>query len=196
MARTSRIERKTSETQVLVELNLDGGEAQADIDTGIGFFDHMLSLFCVHGGFDVNIRAKGDLEVDFHHTVEDVGLVLGEAVSTALGDRAGIRRYGFAVTPMDDALADVAIDLSNRPFLIYHLPPGAVSGERFDRGLAKEFFRAFAVKGGMNLHINVRYGENEHHVLEAVYKSVGRALRQAVSVDPLRRGVRSSKGSL
>jgi imidazoleglycerol-phosphate dehydratase len=195
MARTSRIERNTSETQVMVELSLDG-QSLADIDTGIAFFDHMLSLFCVHGGFDLNIRAKGDLEVDFHHTVEDVGLVLGEAVSTALGDRAGIRRYGFAVTPMDDALAEVAIDLSNRPFLVYHLPPGAGSGERFDRALAKEFFRAFAVKGGMNLHINVKYGENEHHVLESIYKSVGRALNQAVFVDPHRRGVRSSKGLL
>lgn len=195
MARTSRIERSTSETQVKVELNLDG-QALADIDTGIAFFDHMLSLFCVHGGFDLNIRAKGDLEVDFHHTVEDVGLVLGEAVSSALGDRAGIRRYGFAVTPMDDALAEVAIDLSNRPFLVYHLPPDVVSAERFDRALAKEFFRAFAVKGGMNLHVNVKYGENEHHVLESIYKCVGRALEQAVSVDPHRRGVRSSKGVL
>jgi imidazoleglycerol-phosphate dehydratase len=193
MARTIRIERKTSETQVNVELNLDG-QATADVDTGIAFFDHMLTLFCVHGGFDLKIRAKGDLEVDFHHTVEDVGLVLGDAVSRALDDRVGIRRYGFAVTPMDDALAEVAVDLSNRPFLVYRLPTVAASGARFDPGLAKEFFRAFAVKGGMNLHVNVKYGENEHHVLEAIYKSVGRALRQAVFIDPQRHGVRSSKG--
>ena len=195
MTRTCRLERKTTETQIKVELNLDG-QGQADINTGIAFLDHMLTLFCVHGRFDLDIQAKGDLEVDFHHTVEDVALVLGEAVSTALDNRFGIRRYGFAVTPMDDALAEVAIDLSNRPFLVYHLPSELESVGRFDRGLAKEFFRAFAVKGGMNLHINVRYGKNEHHVLESVYKSAGRALKQAVSIDTDQRGVRSSKGVL
>ncbi|MFO7712973.1 imidazoleglycerol-phosphate dehydratase HisB [Desulfosarcina sp.] len=195
MARTCRIERKTSETQVKVEMNLDG-RGTADIHTGIGFLDHMLTLFCVHGQFDLDIRANGDLEVDYHHTVEDVALVLGESVSTALDNRLGIQRYGFAVTPMDDALAEVAIDLSNRPFLIFKLPPVLESVGRFDRGLAKEFFRAFAFKAGMNLHINVKYGENEHHVLESIYKSVGRALKQAVVVDPNRSGVRSSKGVL
>jgi len=195
VTRTCRLERKTTETQVKVELNLDG-HGQADINTGIAFLDHMLTLFCVHGRFDLDVQAKGDLEVDFHHTVEDVALVLGEAVSTALDNRFGIRRYGFAVTPMDDALAEVAIDLSNRPFLVYHLPSALVSVGRFDRGLAKEFFRAFAVKGGMNLHINVQYGENEHHVLESVYKSAGRALKQAVTIDADRSGVRSSKGVL
>ena len=168
----------------------------ADIRTGIGFLDHMLTLLSVHGQFDLDVQANGDLEVDDHHTVEDVALVLGEAVSTALDDRSSIRRYGFAVTPMDDALAEVAIDLSNRPFLVYHLPSALECVGRFDRGLAKEFFRAFAVKGGMNLHINVKYGENEHHVLESVFKSVGRALNQAVSVDADRSGVRSSKGVL
>jgi len=195
MARTCRLERKTTETQIKVELSLDG-QGKADINTGIAFLDHMLTLFCVHGQFDLDVQAKGDLEVDYHHTVEDVALVLGEAVSTALDNRVGIRRYGFAVTPMDDALAEVTIDLSNRPFLVYHLPPVLESAGRFDRGLAKEFFRAFAVKGGMNLHINVRYGENEHHVLESVYKSVGRALKQAVSIGADRKSVRSSKGVL
>jgi len=195
MARTCRIERKTSETQVKVELDLDG-RGKATVSTGIGFFDHMLTLFCVHGQFDLDVQSKGDLEVDYHHTVEDVALVLGEAVSTALDTRDGIRRYGFAVTPMDDALAEVAIDLSNRPFLVYHLPAKLLSAGPFDQGLAKEFFRAFAVKGGMNLHINVKYGENEHHVLESVYKSVGRALNQAAAIDPARQGVRSSKGVL
>lgn len=195
MTRTCRLERKTTETQIKVELNLDG-QGQADINTGIAFLDHMLTLFCVHGRFDLDILANGDLEVDYHHTVEDVALVLGEAVSTALDNRFGIHRYGFAVTPMDDALAEVAIDLSNRPFLVYHLPSELESVGPFDRGLAKEFFRAFAVKGGMNLHINVRYGENEHHVLESVYKSAGRALKQAVTIDADRRGVRSSKGVL
>lgn len=195
MARTCRIERKTTETQIRAELNLDG-QGTADIKTGIAFLDHMLTLFCVHGRFDLEVQARGDLEVDYHHTVEDVALVIGEAVSTALDNRAGIRRYGFAVTPMDDALAEVAIDLSNRPFLVYRLPSVLSSVGRFDRGLAKEFFRAFAVKGGMNLHVNVPYGENEHHVLESVYKSVGRALKQAVSIEGEQRGVRSSKGLL
>ncbi|PID40314.1 MAG: imidazoleglycerol-phosphate dehydratase [Proteobacteria bacterium] len=195
MVRTSRIERNTTETQVMVEIDLDGG-GRADVDTGIPFLDHMLTLFCVHGQFDLTIAASGDLEVDFHHTVEDVALVLGETVFRALGDRAGIRRYGFAVTPMDEALAEVAIDLSNRPYLVYNLPLELESPGVFDRGLAKEFFRAFAVKGGMNLHINVRYGKNEHHVLESVFKSTGRALNQAVVLDAGRQGVRSSKGVL
>jgi len=195
MSRTSRIERKTTETQIAVEIELDG-EGKADVHTGIAFFDHMLTLFCVHGGFDLNVVANGDLDVDFHHTVEDVGLVLGEAVSAALDNRAGIERYGFAVTPMDEALAQVAIDLSNRPYLVYRLPGDLSCVGPFDAGLAKEFFRAFAVKGGMNLHINVPYGENEHHVLESVYKSVGRGLKQAVQIDRARAGILSSKGVL
>ena len=195
MSRISRIERNTSETQVKIELNLDGG-GNARIHTGIAFLDHMLTLFCVHGRFDLDVQASGDLDVDYHHTVEDVALVLGEAVSSALENRVGIRRYGFAVTPMDEALAEVAIDLSNRPFLVYRLPATLESTGPFDRGLAKEFFRAFAVKGGMNLHVNVHYGENEHHVLESIYKSVGRALKQAVAMDTDFSGVRSSKGVL
>jgi imidazoleglycerol-phosphate dehydratase len=195
MARKSRIERNTTETQVTVEIDLDGSGG-ADVDTGIAFLDHMLTLFCVHGQFDLIIAAKGDLDVDFHHTVEDVALVLGEAVSMALDDRSSIRRYGFAVTPMDESLAEVAIDLSNRPFLVYNLPLELESPGAFDRGLAKEFFRAFAVKSGMNLHINVKYGENEHHVLESIFKSTGRALHQAVALDSGFQGVRSSKGVL
>jgi imidazoleglycerol-phosphate dehydratase len=195
MARTSRIERNTSETRITLTLNLDG-RGEARVQTGIAFFDHMLTLFCVHGRFDLDVQANGDLEVDFHHTVEDVALVLGEALSSALADRVGIRRYGFAATPMDDALSEVAIDLSNRPYLVYRLPAVLESPGRFDRGLAKEFFRAFAVKGGMNLHINVEYGENEHHVLESIFKSVGRALNQAVAVDADHHEVRSSKGVL
>jgi imidazoleglycerol-phosphate dehydratase len=195
MARTCRLERKTTETHIKVDFNLDG-RGEATIRTGIPFFDHMLQLFCVHGKFDGDIQAIGDLEVDFHHTVEDVGLVLGEAVSKALDNRSGIRRYGFAVTPMDDALAEVVIDLSNRPFLVCHLPALVESEGRFDRGLAKEFFRAFSVKGGLNLHINVKYGENEHHILEAIFKAMGRALKQAVFVDADAIGVRSSKGVL
>jgi imidazoleglycerol-phosphate dehydratase len=195
MTRNCRLERKTSETQVKVELTLDG-RGDSRVHTGIAFLDHMLTLFCVHGRFDMEIQAAGDLQVDFHHTVEDIGLVIGDAVSSALGDRSGIRRYGLATTPMDDALAEVAIDLSNRPFLVFNLPARVEVAGPFDRGLAKEFFRALAVKGGMNLHINVKYGENEHHILEAIYKSVGRALKQAVSVDAGFGGVRSSKGVL
>ena len=195
MARTSRIERKTTETQIALEIDLDGS-GKAEIRTGIAFLDHMLTLFCVHGRFDLNAAASGDLEVDYHHTAEDVGLVLGEAVSRALDKRAGITRYGFAVTPMDESLAQVAIDLSNRPYLVYRLPADLECAGRFSSGLAKEFFRAFAVKGGMNLHINVPYGENEHHVLESIYKSLGRGLRQAVSMDTGLTGILSSKGVL
>ncbi len=195
MARNCHVERKTTETQIEVDFDLDGG-GKADIRTGIGFFDHMLQLFCVHGRFDMNVTATGDLDVDFHHTVEDVGLVIGDAISTALGDRVGIRRYGFSVTPMDDVLAQVAIDLSNRPYLVCHLPPLVDSEGPFNRLLAKEFFRAFSVKAGMNLHINVPYGENEHHILEAIYKSTGRALNEAVFVNADANGVRSTKGTL
>lgn len=195
MARTHQIKRQTSETDIRALLDLDGGGI-VEIDTGIAFFDHMLTLLAVHGQLDLKVQAQGDLAVDYHHTVEDVGLVIGEAVSKALADRAGIRRYGFAVTPMDDALAEVAIDLSNRPYLVFNLPAPSEPSGPFDRGLAKEFFRALAVKGGMNLHINVKYGENEHHVLEAIYKSTGRALKQAVTIDPLTDGVRSTKGIL
>ncbi len=172
------------------------GSGQADVDTGIGFFDHMLTLLAVHGGFDLRLRAQGDINVDFHHTVEDVGLVLGDVLDESLGAREGIRRFGHTVTPMDEALAAVTVDLSKRPFLVYHLPIPLGSGARFDGGLAKEFFRAFATRGGMNLHINVSYGENEHHVIEAVFKSVGRSLARAAARDDRYAGVRSSKGTL
>ena len=195
MARTCSIERNTNETRINAQLDLDG-QGRADIHTGIGFFDHMLTLCCVHGRFDLTLNAQGDLDVDFHHTVEDVGLVLGQAIDEALGDRRGIRRYGIATTPMDDALGEVAIDLSNRPYLVFNLPAQTEASGPFDRGLAKEFLRAVAVKGGMNLHVNVRYGENEHHVLESVFKSFGRALNQAVAIDEAQDGVRSSKGVL
>ena len=195
MSRTSRIERNTAETRIQVELDLDG-QGRAAIDTGIAFFDHMLTLMCVHGRLNLTVKAAGDLAVDNHHTVEDVGLVLGEAVSSALADRSGIRRYGFAVTPMDDALSEVAIDLSNRPYLVMRLPTLQQMEGPFDRGLAKEFFRALAVKAGMNLHIHVPYGENEHHILEAIFKSTGRALKQAAGMDADQHGVRSSKGVL
>lgn len=195
MLRTASVSRRTQETNIQVTLALDGA-GRADVATQIPFFDHMLTLFAVHGFFDIQIAAHGDLAVDFHHTVEDVGLVLGDALSQALGDRKGIRRFGHRVTPMDEALAAVSIDLSKRPYLVYNFPLALGSGSRFDGALAKEFFRAFSQRGGMNLHVNVQYGENEHHVLEAIFKSVGRALAQAVSLHDRAAGVRSSKGSL
>jgi len=195
MDRTGKDERNTAETGISVTIGLDG-EGKHDISTGIGFFDHMLTLFAVHGFFDLFIEAKGDIDIDYHHTVEDVGLVLGNAISRALGDRKGINRFGYAVTPMDDALTEVAVDLSNRPYLVFNVPSLAGKTASFDLSIAKEFFRAFAVKGGMNLHINVKYGENEHHVLESIFKACGRAIHQAVRLDDRISGVRSSKGLL
>jgi imidazoleglycerol-phosphate dehydratase len=156
----------------------------------------MLTLFAVHGFFDLVVEAGGDLEVDFHHTVEDVGLVLGDVFQAALGDRSGIKRYGHAVTPMDESLSAVSVDLSNRPFLVFHVPVPLGSGADFDLSLAKEFFRAFSNRCGVNLHINVHYGENRHHIIESIFKGAGRALGRAVSSDTRIKGVRSSKGSI
>jgi imidazoleglycerol-phosphate dehydratase len=195
MDRTADIERETKETHIRVSLKLDG-QGQAEISSGIPFFDHMLTLFTVHGFFDLSLDAKGDLDVDFHHTVEDVGLVLGQAVTQALGERKGIRRYGHAVTPMDDALAAVTVDLSNRPFLVYNAPESVVSEVGLSPSLAKEFFKSLVNRAGMNLHINVPYGENEHHVIESIFKAFGRALHQASAFDEGISGVRSSKGVL
>jgi imidazoleglycerol-phosphate dehydratase len=195
MERIAEVERKTEETNVLISLKIDG-QGMADISSGIPFLDHMLTLFAVHGFFDLNVRAEGDLEVDLHHTVEDVGLVLGKAITDSLGDRKGIRRYGQAATPMDDALATITIDLSNRPYLIYNAPKIADSGIALNPSLVKEFFRALVSRSGMNLHINVAYGENDHHVVESIFKSFGRALDQASSIDNRIIGVQSSKGSL
>jgi imidazoleglycerol-phosphate dehydratase len=195
MDRIATLHRKTKETEIIVELNING-KGSIEIATGIPFFDHMLSLFAVHGFFDLSIRAKGDLEVDYHHTVEDVGLVMGDAFDRALDDRKGIKRYGHAVTPMDDALTAVSIDLSKRPYLVYRVPLSSGTGRNFDTRLAKEFFRAFATRGGMNLHINVEYGENEHHVIESIFKATGRALDQASSLDDRIAGIHSSKGTL
>ena len=193
--RTASVERRTGETSVRVDLNLDG-QGRVEVDTGVGVFDHMLTLFAVHGFFDLTVAAVGDLDVDWHHTVEDVGLTLGDAIARALGDRHGLRRYGSAVTPMDEALAEVAIDLSNRPFLVWHLPSDLIYSSPFDGLLAKEFFRALSQRGGMNIHVNVAYGENAHHVIEAVFKALGRALDEAAGFDPRVASVRSSKGSL
>ncbi len=195
MERFASVCRHTEETRVDVEILLDG-TGNREISTGIPFFDHMLNLFAVHGFFDLKVEAKGDIDVDFHHTVEDVGIVLGNAVSKALGEKVGIRRYGFALTPMDEALARSVIDLSNRPYLVFKVPPVAASETGFGVQLAKEFFRAFAVNAGMTLHINVEYGENEHHVIESVFKSVARALDMAVGLDDRITGQLSTKGCI
>ena len=195
MQRISSVKRNTKETQINIKLNIDGRGNQ-DISTGIGFFDHMLTLFALHGFFDLSIDAKGDLEIDFHHTVEDIGLVLGDAFNRALGERKGIKRYGHAVTPMDDALAAVTVDMSKRPFLVYNIPKTPGASIHFDISLVKEFFRAFAVNGGMNLHINVSYGDNEHHIIESIFKATARALDQATATDKRIVDVQSTKGKL
>lgn len=195
MENVIEVERKTKETAIRVSLKLNG-IGHSEISTGIPFFDHMLTLLAVHGFFDLGVKAKGDLEVDFHHTVEDVGLVLGEAFDKALGNRKGIKRFGHAVTPMDDALTAITVDLSKRPFLAYQVSSFTAAGSGFSVSLAKEFFRAFVIRGGLNLHINVSYGDNEHHIIESMFKSLGRALDQAASIDERIQDVRSSKGTL
>ena len=195
MKRSADIERTTKETKIKAEFTVDGSGVNV-ISTGIPFFDHMLTLFSVHGFFDLQLRATGDIEVDYHHTMEDVGLVLGEAVAVALGDRKGIRRYGYAVTPMDDSISSVTIDLSNRPFLVYRIPALFARQTEVYSNLFKEFFRAFANKSGMNLHVDAPYGENDHHLIESIFKSFARSLDQATTIDGRVRNVRSSKGVL
>ena len=194
MSPLSRITRKTRETEVELELELDG-RGQANITTGIPFLDHMLHLFAAHGYFDLKIKAAGDLDVDQHHTVEDIGICLGRAVREALQQRPGVRRYGSARVPMDEALAEVTLDLSNRPFLHFDMtfPPGAAA---LDPQLLKEFWRALAVHGGVTLHIFVPYGENTHHIMEAVFKAAGRALDAATQPEPRAQGAPSTKGVL
>lgn len=195
MKRTAKVNRKTKETDISANISLEGN-GKCQVATGIGFFDHMLTLFCVHGLFDLELKAMGDIDVDFHHTIEDVGLVLGDAVTKALGDRKGICRYGHAVIPMDDSLAEVTVDLSNRPYLVFRLPEKMPLQTGMDASLAKEFFRAAAQRAGMNLHIHIVYGENWHHMVEAVFKGFGRALRLAVGLDERVSEVPSSKGTL
>lgn len=193
MKRTAKIERNTNETQISAKLTLDGS-GKHQISTGIGFFDHMLTLFTAHGLYDLDLKAVGDIEVDFHHTVEDVGLVIGSAINDALGDRKGIVRYGTASIPMDDALAQVTVDLSNRPYLVFRLPETLPKQNDFDASLAQEFFRALAQRSGMNLHISIPYGDNWHHMIEAVFKGLGRAIRTAVTLDARVTDVPSTKG--
>ena len=193
--RIGAVSRSTKETRISAEIALDGS-GMADLTTGVPFLDHMLTLFAVHGLFDLKIEATGDLEVDAHHTVEDIGICLGQALSKALGDRKGIVRYGHFAVPMDEALASVSLDLSNRPYLIYNTPPMADRTGEFETELAPEFFRAFCQNGGVTLHVEILYGGNTHHMLEAAFKAFARALSMAVSFDPRRSGVPSSKGAL
>lgn len=195
MKRSADTERTTRETKIKAAIRLDGA-GEYDISTGIPFFDHMLTLFSVHGFFDLTVNAVGDIAVDYHHTVEDVGLVLGDLIATALGDRKGIRRYGFSEVPMDDALTAVTIDLSNRPYLVYRLPEGFENRPDGQTVLYKEFFRAIANRSGMNLHVNMHYGDNDHHVIESVFKAFARSLDQATAVDERVARVLSSKGVL
>ena len=177
--RQATICRETKETQIALYLNLDGGERK--IETGIGFFDHMLNSFAVHGGFGLILKCTGDLEVDGHHTVEDVGIALGQALARILGDRAGIARFGSSYVPMDEALGFCALDISGRPYLVYDAPmPQAMCGQ-YDTCLTVEFMRAFATHAGITLHLKSLYGDNAHHITEALYKALARALRQAVT---------------
>lgn len=183
VSRTANIKRDTKETQIDVRLNIDG-RGQSEISTGIGFFDHMLTLLARHSGMDIYVEAVGDIQVDGHHTVEDVGIVIGKAIAEALSDKTGIRRYGFFTVPMDETLASCALDISGRAFLVFR---AAFSGDRvgeFDTELAEEFFRALAFQAGITLHLSCEYGGNDHHKIEALFKAFARAFREAVAIDP------------
>lgn len=193
--RTAKVYRKTGETEIEVTLNLDG-KGTYDIETGIGYLDHMLNLFAKHGLMDLKIRANGDVEVDSHHTTEDVGIVLGQCIGKALKDKAGIKRYGTSFVPMDEALATVSIDLSGRPFLVFQ---GEFTVDKlgdFDTEMTEEFFRAVAFNAGITLHARVLYGKNNHHMIEGLFKAFGRALCEAASFDSRIEGVMSTKGTI
>ena len=191
--RTAKIERKTKETDIKVSINVDG-EGTYAIDTSIPFLDHMLSLMSKHGLFDVKIKAKGDIDIDDHHTVEDIGIVLGKAVKQAIGDMKGISRYGQASVPMDEALATVTLDISGRPYLVYKVEfPKRSKVKNFDPDLIEDFLQAFVNNCSITLHVEAPYGRNTHHIIEAIFKAMGRALRQAVTIDPRVKGVPSTK---
>jgi imidazoleglycerol-phosphate dehydratase len=195
MARTAHIQRKTTETDIALELNLDGS-GQAQIDTGVGFFDHMLTLLAKHGALDLTVKASGDLHVDQHHTVEDVGICFGQALKQALGDKSGIRRYGHFTLPMEETLVSTALDLSGRYYLVFQATfPTPKIGD-FDSELVEDFWQAAAANCLCNLHVLAHYGRNSHHISEAIFKATARALRMAVEHDPRMPGVPSSKGTL
>jgi len=195
LPRQARVERKTKETDIVLHLNIDGTGA-SKIATGIPFFGHMLEAFSKHGLMDLTLDATGDLEVDLHHTVEDVGIVLGKALREALGDRAGIVRYGSAAIPMDETLVTAAVDISGRPFIVFNVPLRRTRISNLDLDLLEDFFRAFAFNAELNLHVNMHYGQNLHHIAEAAFKAVGRALAEATRLNPRIAGVLSTKGSL
>jgi imidazoleglycerol-phosphate dehydratase len=194
--RIAQLTRNTKETYIEAELNIDG-TGEYSIDTGIPFFDHMLILFARHGLFDLSVKAKGDIDVDYHHTVEDTGIVLGQLVKKALADKRGINRYGFFLLPMDESLARVALDLSNRQAFVYKVDYKEAMVRDFNIGLVKEFFQAFANEAGCNLHINLEYGEEPHHIAESIFKSFARALDRATQTDPrLGDSIPTTKGTL
>jgi imidazoleglycerol-phosphate dehydratase len=195
-ARQAQLERKTQETEVNLQLNIDGTGA-SKVETTIPFFNHMLTAWAKHGLMDLTVNASGDIEVDLHHTVEDVGIVLGRAFREAVGDKRGVVRYGTAAIPMDEALVVASVDLSGRPFLVFNVPLGRARLANFDLDLLKDFFRAFAFNAELTLHVNMQYGENLHHVSEAVFKAVGRALAEATRLNPRIAGILpSTKGTL
>ena len=193
--RKSTMQRKTNETDIQLELNLDG-RGTYKVKTGVGFFDHMLELFAKHAQIDLTLSCAGDVHVDAHHTVEDCGIVLGEAIKSALGDKKRIRRYATKFVPMDETLMMASLDISGRPYLAYHVTFLQGKTGDFDAELCEEFFRAVAFHAGVTLHINLQYGSNTHHIIEAAFKAFGQALREAVSIDPGLEGVFSTKGVL
>ncbi|TBV81485.1 MAG: imidazoleglycerol-phosphate dehydratase HisB [Desulfobulbaceae bacterium] len=193
--RRGEIRRHTKETDINLSLTLDSRGA-GNIGTGVGFMDHMLTLFAVHGFFDLEIKASGDIEVDDHHTVEDLGIAMGQALKQALGEKEGIRRYGAAAVPMDETLVRVTLDCSNRPYLHYGVKVPDSKVGNFDTALVKEFLQAFSLHGGLTLHVEMVHGENSHHIFEAIFKALGRALDQAVTFEPRLQGPLSSKGVL
>ena len=193
--RRAKVARDTKETNIVCDFKIDGNGVY-DVDTGIGFFNHMLEGFARHGFFDLKLKAKGDLNVDSHHTVEDVGIVLGQAIREALGDKAGITRYGFFLLPMDETLVECAIDLSGRPYFVYDVKTTVDKRGEMDVEMAKEFFYAISYSAGMNLHIRMISGDNNHHILEAMFKAFAKALDMATRVDPRIEGVLSTKGTI
>lgn len=195
MSRCAKINRKTSETEIEIILELDG-KGEASVDTGIGFFDHMLNSFARHGLFDLKVSVKGDLHVDCHHTVEDTGIVLGEAIKEALGDKKSIKRYGSFLLPMDETLVLCAIDLSGRPYLVYDADFAVERVGYLDTEMVKEFFYAISYSAGMNLHMKEMYGQNAHHIIEAMFKAFARALDDATTLDPRVVGLPTTKGAL
>jgi imidazoleglycerol-phosphate dehydratase len=193
--RVASVARKTKETEIRLELDLDGS-GQYEVATGIAFFDHMLESFARHGLFDLRLSAQGDVEVDLHHTVEDVGIALGRAFREALGNAEGIRRYGSAIVPMAESRVDVALDVSNRPYLVYQVELANTRIGAFDASLTEDFAQAFAQNAGIDLHVTLCYGRNPHHAVEAVFKAIARALRLALEVDPREHGLPTVKGAL